>query len=65
MWEHGEESLMLFVEKISSIDPTIKLSADCSYSLLNFLDLKVVSKGGKIVTDLNLQTFINTKVTLY
>ena len=37
IWEHGEESLKLFLEGINKIHPTIKFTADWSYSSLNFL----------------------------
>ena len=49
--EHGEESLKLFLEKIHSIHPTIKFRVDWSYSSVNFLDVKVIMKDGKIITD--------------
>ena len=52
MWEHDEESLKLFLEKINSIYPVIKFRADWSYSPVNFLDLKVILKDKKIVADL-------------
>ena len=52
IWEHGEESLKLFLEKINKIHPTIKFTADWSYSSVNFLDVKVIMKDGKIITDL-------------
>ena len=52
IWEHGEESLKLFLEKINSIHPAIKFSADWSYSSVNFLDIKVILKDRKIITDL-------------
>ena len=44
IWEHGEESLKLFLEKINKIHPTIKFTADWSCSSVNFLDLKVIMK---------------------
>ena len=34
IWEHGEKSLKLFLEKINKIHPTIKFTADWSYSLI-------------------------------
>ena len=51
IWEHGEESLKLFLEKINSIHPTIKFTADWSYSSVNS-DVKVIMKDGEIITDL-------------
>ena len=52
IWEHGEESLNLFLEKINKIHPTIKFTADWSCSSVNFVDVKVIMKDGKITTDL-------------
>ena len=49
--KHGEGSLNLFWKKINSIHPTINLMAYWSYSLVNFLDVKVILKDGKIITD--------------
>ena len=43
IWEHGEESLKLFLGKINSIHPTIKFTADWSYSSVNFLDVNVIN----------------------
>ena len=55
IWKHGEESFMVVVEKVNSIYPTIKFTADWSYSSVNFLDVKVIMKDRKIVTDLYVQ----------
>ena len=52
IWEHGEESLNLFVERINSIYPTITFTADWSHSSVNFLDVKVIMKDGRIIADL-------------
>ena len=52
IWEHGEESFKLFLQKIIKIHPTIKFTADWSYSSVNFLGIKVIMKDGKIITDL-------------
>ena len=50
IWERGEESMKLFFDKINSIHLTIKFTADWSYSSVNFLDVKVILKDGKIIT---------------
>ena len=52
IWEHDEESLKLFLERINSIHPAIKFMVDRSYSSVNFLDVKVIMKDRKIITDL-------------
>ena len=51
IWEHGEESLKLLLEKINNIHSTIKFTADWSYSSVNFLDVKIILKDGNIMTD--------------
>ena len=40
------------LRKINNIHLTIKLTAGCFYSSVNFLDVKVIMKDGKIITDL-------------
>ena len=52
IWEHCEESLKLFLEKINKVHLTIKFTADWSYSSVNFLDVKVIIKDEKIIIDL-------------
>ena len=55
IWGHGEEPVKLLLEKINSIHPAIKFTADWSYSSVNFLDVKVIMKDGKIFPDLHLK----------
>ena len=49
IWEHGKESLKLFLAKIKKIHPTIKFTADWSCNSVNFLDVKVIIKDEKII----------------
>ena len=55
IWEHVEESLKLFLEKLNKIHPTIKFTSDWSSSSVNFLDVKLIMKDGKIITDLHVK----------
>ena len=59
IWEPGEESLKLFLEKINEIQPTIKFTADWSYSSVNFLDVKVFYRHSSI-----LRFFIMPRISL-
>ena len=52
LWEHGEESLKLFLEHINNLHPTIKFTADYSDKKVNFLDVEVSRNGDKLITDL-------------
>ena len=47
-----KESLKVFLEKINSIHPAIKLTTAWSHSLVNFPDVKVILKNRMIITDL-------------
>ena len=51
IWEHGEESLKLSSEKIKSIHPKIKFTENWSYSLANFLHVKLALMDRKIITE--------------
>ena len=37
IWEHGEESLEKFLNKLNSFHPTIKFTAEYSKEAINFL----------------------------
>ena len=52
MWEHGEELLKEFINKINSFHPTIKFTADWSKEKVNFLDVEVTLNNGVLSTDL-------------
>ena len=62
IWEHGEESLKLFLQKINSIHRTLKFTTDWSYSSINFLDVKVILKYGKIITDFVYKTYRHSSI---
>ena len=52
VWEHGEESLKSFLKYINDAHPTIKFTADYSKEKVNFLDVQVMRKQDRLVTDL-------------
>ena len=52
IWNHGEEELKKFLELLNDFHPTIKFTADYSKDRINFLDVQVIRRGNKIVTDL-------------
>ena len=41
LWEHGENKLKSFIDKINKAHPTIKFTAECSKTSINFLDVTV------------------------
>ena len=53
IWEHGEESLEKFLNKLNTFHPTIKFSNnECSKETINFLDVNVRLVEGELMTDL-------------
>ena len=52
VWEHGEESLEKFLNKLNSFHSTIKFTAEYSKETINFLDVNIRLVGGELMTDL-------------
>ena len=52
IWEHGEEYLEKFLNKLNTFHPTIKFTAECSQETINFLDVNVRLVEGKLMTNL-------------
>ena len=53
IWEHGEESLLKFIDYLNEIHPTIKFTYKYSRDSIEFLDVMVIKEeGGGLKTDL-------------
>ena len=52
LWEHGENKLKSFIDKINKVHPNIKFTAEKSKTSINFLDVNVSLIEGVIATDL-------------
>ena len=52
IWEHGEESLKVFIDQVNLFHTTIKFTAEYSREEVNFLDLSIKLIDGKLKTDL-------------
>ena len=52
IWEHGEESLRVFIDQVNLFHPTIKFTAECSKEEVNFLDLTIKRIEWKLKIDL-------------
>ena len=52
IWEHGEESLKVFIEQVNMFHSTIKFTAEYSKEEVNFLDVNIKLIDGELKTDL-------------
>ena len=52
IWEHGEDKLKEFLDYLNSCHPSIKFTAEYSRDKVNFLDVQVIRKDNKLITDL-------------
>ena len=52
IWQHGEEELSRFIQSLNSCHPSIKFTSEHSKQKINFLDVQVIKKGNKLITDL-------------
>ena len=61
IWTHGEEKLLEFINFLNSAHHSIKFTAEYSKESVNLLDVKVIRKEDRIITDLtrNRQIHIN------
>ena len=41
VWEHGEESLSVFLDQVNLFHPTIKFTTEYSKEEVNFLELNI------------------------
>ena len=52
IWEHGEESLLEFIDYLNNLHPTLKFTYKYSRESIEFLDVLVMREGAGIKTDL-------------
>ena len=52
VWEHGEDSLIDFIDYLNSLHPTLKFTYKYSQAQIEFLDVLVIKEGNSIKTDL-------------
>ena len=52
IWKHGEDELKLFLEKLNNFHPSIKFTSKYSCEKVNYLDVPVIVRESKLITDL-------------
>ena len=52
IWDHGENELKQFIEKLNEFHPTRKFTCGYSRERIHFLDVQVILENNEISTDL-------------
>ena len=63
IWQHGEDEMKICVEKLNNFHPSIKFTCEYSLEKVNYLDVQVIVREGKLIIDLHVEsklTVINT-----
>ena len=53
IWQHGEDELKILLEKLNNFHPSIKFTCEYSCEKVNYLDVQVIVREGKLITDLH------------
>ena len=51
-WQHGEDELKIFLDKLKIFHPTIKFTCEYSREKVNYFDVQIIVREGKLRTDL-------------
>ena len=52
IWQHGDDKLKIFLERFNNFYPSIKFTCEYSREKVNYLDVKVIVREGKLITNL-------------
>ena len=52
IWQHGEDELKISLDKLNNFHPSIKFTCEYSREKVNCLDVQVIVREGKLITDL-------------
>ena len=55
IWQHGEEELKIFLKKLINFHASIKFACEYSRENVNYLDVQVIVREGKLITDLHVK----------
>ena len=53
MWQHGEDELEIFLEKLNNLHPSLKFTCEYSREKVNYLDLQVIVRESRLITDIH------------
>ena len=52
IWQHREDELKIFLEKLNNFHPPIKFTCTYSREKVTYLDVQIIVREGKLLTDL-------------
>ena len=52
IWQHGEDELKIFLEKLNNFRPSIKFTCEYSREKVNYLHVQVIVSEGKLIAGL-------------
>ena len=52
IWQHGENRLKIFLEKLNNVYPSIKFTCEYPCENFNYLDVQVIVRESKLITDI-------------
>ena len=50
-WQDGEQKLKELLDILNRYHPSIKFTSKCSRELIDFLDVEIIKKGNRLLTD--------------
>ena len=60
-WQHSEDEVKIFLGKLKIFRPSMKFTCEYSREKVDYLDVQVIVKEGKLISDLYASlTVINT-----
>ena len=55
IWQHVEDELKIYLKKLNNFHPSINFTCEYSREKVNYLDVQVIVREGKLITDLHVK----------
>ena len=55
IWQHGEDELKIFLKNLGIFIHLLKFTCEYSHEKINYLDVQVIVREGKLITDLHVK----------
>ena len=61
IWQHGEDELKIFLDKLNNVHPSITFTCGCSREKVSYLHVQVIVREFNLITDIyGKQTVMHT-----